>query len=172
VPSGGPSNALAGTFDIVRVSNYPTTFVTTASLRFSNTAAVIDVTKSTTVTVSAAGVATILYERPASGAVGVAIATLTVTATNAAIAASTTSKTTSWTYTFYEGNAVRFLSVNPATLPTSTKVYGRTVDLPTNVAVRIANFPQHLQAKDVTTVVGGVYEATTLSVTHTVVPLP
>jgi len=164
VPSAGPSSPPAGTLDIVSVENYPT-YATTASIRFLG-AGGIDVTVAATVTV-AGGLATLSYARPSPGAVGASVATLTVTATDPNVAAATTPKTVSWAYDFYDGNAVRFMNAIPATLPTNTIVYGRSVALQPTVRVRIAQMPQHLAAADVTAVFGGIFEASVLSVQHT-----
>jgi hypothetical protein len=167
LPSSGPTQPPANTIDFLRVSNFPSYQVTmTLSFAYAN-GTLISTTPNASVTSTSGGITTLAYMRPSSAEVTDSVATLVLTPVTAEARAVSENKTVTWEYRFFDGNAVRLLSRAPSSLPITTISYGRTIALQPDVQVRIANFPQDIGLKDVTTVLGGAIEAQVTSIVHT-----
>ncbi len=167
IPSRGPTHPPTNAVDLLRVSNFPI-YVVRMSVSFAlANGTVVFASQNVSLQSRSADTATIVYRRPSAPDIVTTTATLTLTPVAADVLAAAGIKTVSWEYSFFDGNAVRLLSRNPASLPTTLASYGRTIALQPSVQVRIANFPQNLGVGDVTVVLGGTLEGRIESVVHT-----
>ncbi|EKX43886.1 hypothetical protein GUITHDRAFT_110005 [Guillardia theta CCMP2712] len=64
-------------------------------------------------------------------------------------------KSVNFDYTFFDGFALRILSMNPDGVPVSTSVFGRTLAYRTEVTLLLANCPQDLKAGQLNVTVNG-----------------